>query len=328
MATIPVRAQSVRGALSRYPRAARVHRIGFSTAMVRASEHKSTTTGVARALADASGTAAEPTLFKTDFSLGDRVALVTGANSGLGLESALALIEGGARAVYCLDLADAPSSRLAKVQEYVSRFQGEHAGRRLEYIPGDVRDQERMWKVGEMIGDREGRMDVCLAAAGIVLPPEDCLRVPASRLQKVLDVNLSGALYTAQAAGQQMNRFGGGGSIMLIASIAGHVTVPVKTISYDVTKSGVLQMARTMACELAPKGIRVNSISPGFFDTPIAIPFVEADPESMDAIVNRSPMKRHAEPHEFRGVVAWLASDASSFCTGTDIRVDGGYLAW
>ncbi|KAI0366087.1 NAD(P)-binding protein [Pilatotrama ljubarskyi] len=307
----------------------------MTTTGVKASPwHNSTSVGVAHVVADAgSKTAAStaPSLYKSDFSLKDRVALVTAANSGLGLECALALIEAGARVVYCVDIAETPGPRWIKVQEFVSRMQREDAGGRLEYVHCDVSDQEKMWKIGEMIGDREGRMDVCLAAGGITGTPASCLRMPASELQKVVDVNLKGALYTAQAAGQQMERFGNGGSIMLIASIAGHVSVPnMELLHYEVAKSGVLQMARTMACELASRGIRVNSISPGMFNTPITGPFME-DSEArafLDGIAKMNPMGRSAEPHEFRGVVAWLASDASSFCTGSDVRLDGGHVAW
>ncbi|KAI0366086.1 sorbose reductase sou1 [Pilatotrama ljubarskyi] len=302
-------AHAMRRALHRcttHARPAGIHLSKFSTALVAASQHKSAPGGAVPDSDNSLDSDFTPDLLKDRFSLADRVALVTGANSGLGLQSVLALVESGARVVYCLDLAEAPSPRLSKVQEYVSRMQGEHAqaaGSRIEYIRGDVRDQEKMWKVGEMIGDREGRFDV-------------------------LDVNLKGTLFTAQAAGQQMERFKNGGSIMLIASIAGHVNVRLGTIHYEATKGAVLQMARTMACELAEKGIRVNSISPGFHDTELAAPFKRDAPELMEALANMNPMKRFGQPHELRGVVAWLASDASSFCTGSDIRVDGGYVAW
>lgn len=176
-----------------------------------------------------------------------------------------------------------------------------------------------MWKVGETIGNREGRMDACVAAAGVLKSHTDCLEYPAQQFQdvsrtdvsqsppqrgalsqgndiamQVMDVNVNGVLFTAQAAGRQMARFGNGGSIILVASMSGTITnkvchvSPIYTdasachsktftdcapwqdhawVSYNTSKSAVLQMARSMACELGPKRIRVNTLSPGHIYT-------------------------------------------------------------
>ncbi|KAI0765448.1 hypothetical protein C8Q74DRAFT_1450457 [Fomes fomentarius] len=126
--------------------------------------------GVARALQAPSTAPTSPTLFEHEFSLADRVALVTGGDRGIGLEIALALVEAESRVVYCVDLPSQPGEEFTKVREYVSRMQGTGGDARLEYISADVTDQNTMWKVGESVGDREGRMDVCVAAAGIVKP--------------------------------------------------------------------------------------------------------------------------------------------------------------
>jgi short chain dehydrogenase len=143
--------------------------------------------GVAAALAERGGAeikgvAAAPTLWD-EFALGDRVAIVSGANRGLGLEMALVLIEAGARAVYCVDLPAQPGNEWVKVAKYVKRTV--RNGGRLEYVSADVRDQKRMWKVAEEIGDREGRMDVCVAAAGILKAHTDCLEYPAEEFEEV-----------------------------------------------------------------------------------------------------------------------------------------------
>ncbi|KAF8061491.1 hypothetical protein FPV67DRAFT_282270 [Lyophyllum atratum] len=261
-----------------------------------------------------------------EFALPDRVAIVSGANRGLGLEMALALSEAGARAVYCFDLPSEPSEEWRKTSEYVRRMGG---GRRLEYVSADVRDQGGMWDRAREIGDREGRVDVCVAAAGVLKAHTDCLEYPAEQFQQVMDVNTNGVLYTAQAAGQQMRRFGNGGSIVLIASMSGSITNKDHAwVSYNSSKSAVLQMARSMACELGPENIRVNSLSPGHIYTQMTAAYLDSQPHLLEKWSSLNPMGRIGRPDELRGVVAWLASDASSFCTGSDILVSGGHHSW
>lgn len=126
-----------------------------------------------------------PTIWD-EFALKDRVGLVSGGNRGLGLEMALVLIEAGARAVYCVDLPAQPGDDWVAVNEYVKRMVGTGGaqGGRLEYVSADVRDQKAMWKIGEEIGNREGRMDVCVAAAGILKAHTDCLEYPGEEFEE------------------------------------------------------------------------------------------------------------------------------------------------
>lgn len=123
----------------------------------------------------------KPKIFD-EFALTDRVGIVSGANRGLGLEMALALCEAGARAIYCFDLPPKPSDEWTKTQEYVKRMQN---GSRLEYVCVDVRDQQLVWRKAHEIGDREKRMDVCVAAAGILKSNTDCLTYPAEEFKEV-----------------------------------------------------------------------------------------------------------------------------------------------
>ncbi|KAI6159842.1 hypothetical protein EDD17DRAFT_1778687 [Pisolithus thermaeus] len=250
-----------------------------------------------------------------EFAVTDRVALVSGGNRGLGLEAAIALCEAGARVVYCLDLPEEPSEVFVASQDYVRRL-GNNS--RLEYFSADVRDQRLLWKKAEEIGDKEQRLDICVAAAGIAKLHIDCLEYPAETFKEVINVNTNGVLFTAQAAGRQMARFGRGGSIILFASILGSVAAQDSgIISYCSSKSAVLQMARSMACELGSKKIRVNSLSPGLIRTPMTSEILDVGTDMLDVWMRLSPLGRIGRADEIRGVVTWLASDASSFCTGS-----------
>jgi NAD(P)-dependent dehydrogenase (short-subunit alcohol dehydrogenase family) len=262
-----------------------------------------------------------------EFSLQDRVGLVSGANRGLGLEMAMALTEAGARTVYCVDLPDKPGKEFEAVSSALKKMEGVRGG--LEYISADVTNQEKMWKLGEKIGKQQGRMDFCVAAAGVLRTHNDCLEYPSKQFEEVMKVNVNGVLYTAQAAGRQMEKFGNGGSIVLIASMSGSITNRGHAwTSYNTSKSAVLQMARSMACELGPRKIRVNTLSPGHIYTSMTAAFLDKQPELEQVWASMNPLGRLGRPDELRGVVTWLASDASTFCTGSDILVSGGHHSW
>ncbi|KAH7930841.1 NAD(P)-binding protein [Leucogyrophana mollusca] len=299
----------------------------LSSASTRQSFAPLSPLGVDAALEAASNSVSTPRVKIFDeFALTDRVALISGANRGLGLEMALAFCEAGARVTYCLDLPAAPSAEWRASADFVARLGN---GSRLEYVRADVRDQAALWRIGEDIAAREGRMDVCVANAGVARGHTDCLEYPAEQFEGVLDINTNGVLYTAQAAGRQMARFGTPGSIILIASMSGSITNKNHAwVSYNTSKSAVLQMARSMACELGPKRIRVNSLSPGYIYTTLTAATLDKQPEMLAKWSAQNPLGRLGRPDELRGVVTWLASDASSYCTGSDIRVDGGHTSW
>ncbi|KAG6821153.1 hypothetical protein H0H93_005373 [Arthromyces matolae] len=267
-------------ALRRAPPALGLHRLfSLSSPLLKPLEAQSQSPyapiGVAAAL---DPTAIPRSKIFDEFSLSDRVGIVSGGNRGLGLEMALALAEAGARAVYCFDLPSSPSDEFLKTQAYVERL---GTNGRLEYIPADVRDQKAMWDRAQEIGDKEGRMDVCVAAAGILKAHTDCLEYPADQFKDVHDVNVDGVLWTAQAAGRQMRRFGKGGSIILIASMSGSIT----------NKNTMHRMTAA---------------------------YLEPQPHLLEKWSSLNPLGRIGRPDELRGVIAWLASDASSFCTGSE----------
>ncbi|PFH48952.1 hypothetical protein AMATHDRAFT_148726 [Amanita thiersii Skay4041] len=270
-------------------------------------------------------------------SLLDRVALITGAQRGIGLEIALAYAEAGA-VVYCLDLPPQPDENWVRVKNYVDGLPDlpelliSAAGKRkkgeLRYVSGDVTNQQQMWSIAQKIADEQGRLDICVANAG-VLRGMDCLQWPAEDFKQLLDVNVNGVLYTAQAAGRVMERLGIRGSIILIASMSGSITNKDQAwVAYNTSKAAVVQMGRSMACELGPKGIRVNTLSPGYIYTQMTRNFLDRNPGLMESWSSQNPLGRLGRPDELRGPALWLAGDGSTFCTGSDIIVDGGHRAW
>jgi len=288
--------------------------------------------GVQAALLHAANPSTEPNLtvrpkIFEEFSLAGRVAVVSGGNRGLGLEMALALCEAGSKAVYCIDLPEQPSEEWQATHKFVKSLGN---GSRLEYVSADVRDQLGLWDKVEQIADKEGRrMDVCVAAAGILKAHQSCLDYPEDEFQEVMDVNTNGVLFTAQAAGRQMVKYNCPGSIILIASMSGSITNRDHAwVSYNTSKSAVLQMARSMACELGPQGIRVNSLSPGHIYTKMTAAYLDKQPHLLEKWSSMNPMGRLGRSDELRGTITWLASDASSFCTGSDIIVSGGHHSW
>ncbi|KAH8110145.1 hypothetical protein DFH11DRAFT_809320 [Phellopilus nigrolimitatus] len=266
-----------------------------------------------------------PTLLQRDFALPGRVAVVSGGNSGPGLEIALALCEAGA-IVHCLDRAS-PGDTWRATREYVARFGLPYA--RLEYAQVDLTDQQAVWDVVEKIAEMEGgRMDVGVSAAeGREERPG--LEYTTEEFARVLDVNVNAAFYTAQAAGRQMYKYDTPGSIILIASESGSLADKGhRSVAYTSSKAALLQVCRSMAGELGEKGIRVNTLSPGSIRTAAALESVDASPDPQEALASLNPLGRLGRPDELRGAAAWLASDASTFCTATDILVTGGHHAW
>lgn len=264
-----------------------------------------------------------------EFKLQGKCALVTGGNGGLGLEMALVLAELGA-IVYAVDLAECPSKDFAACANYARKMLSFSADRdRMYYRKADVTDQIAMRNLCKEIVDAEGTLDVCVAAAGILPDGGSCLDLSVCDFQRVMDVNANGVFITAAAAASEMVKRDIAGSIIMVASISGSITNKDHDwIAYNASKSAVLQMARSMACELGPSRIRVNSLSPGHIRTAMTEKYLLRNPLLEEKWSSMNPLGRLGKVHEVRGVTAWLASDASSFCTGSDIVVSGGHHSW
>ncbi len=243
------------------------------------------------------------------FDLTDRVAIVTGASSGLGVAFAQALAEAGADVVLAARRVD----RLAETAKLV-----EAAGRRSLSVETDVADPDACQALVDAAMSEFGHVDVLVNNAGIGTA------VPATRetpeqFRQVIDVNLNGCYWMAQACGRVM---GPGSSIVNISSVLGLTTAGLPQAAYASSKAGLIGMTRDLAQQwTGRKGIRVNAIAPGFF----ASEMTEQYPEGyLEAQQQRIPMGRKGDPRELAAAVVFLASPGAGYITGQTLAVDGG----
>ncbi|KAK0747911.1 hypothetical protein B0T21DRAFT_256496, partial [Apiosordaria backusii] len=257
--------------------------------------------------------------FSSLFSLQDRVILVTGGARGVGLTQATALLEAGAK-VHALD-------QLNPTPEFLSVQQSFPSGS-LSFHQVDVRDQKKLGEIVSGIAEREGKINGLIAAAGIQ-QETSALEYTKEDADKMLSVNVTGVFMTAQAVAREMIARKQRGSLVLIGSMSG--TVANRGLicpAYNASKAAVLQLARNLAAEWGEHGIRVNSLSPGYIVTAMTAGLFDAFPERRTAWPDANMLKRLSYPEEYRGAAIFLLSDASSFMTGADLRVDGGHCAW
>lgn len=250
----------------------------------------------------------------TASSLEGRVALVTGGGSGIGAACVHALAELGAHVV----VADLDEDSAGAVAAAVVA-----SGRSAEAVVVDVTVAADVDEVVDGIAQRSGGLHVAVNNAGVAVPFLPLADLTDDHWRRVTSVNLDGVFHCLRAELRLM-RAGGGGSVVNVSSVLGTVSRP-GSAAYTGTKHAVIGLTRGAALDHAADGIRVNSVGPGFVRTPL----LEGrhTPEALAAVTARWPLARLGEPAEIAQAVAWLASDASSFVTGTHLAVDGGYLA-
>ncbi len=248
------------------------------------------------------------------FSLEGKVAIVTGASSGLGHAMALALAEAGA------DIAAVGSSgKFETIQTGV-----ESTGRRFVGIQADLRDPAAIDAIITRTRNSLGRIDILVNNAGIT-HRRPVLDFPSDEWDEVIQVNLNALFKLSQAAARVMRAQGDGGKIINIASMLS-CQGGLLVAAYTAAKSGVLGVTRAMANELAPHGINVNAIAPGYFATRLTQP-IQDDAERNRQILERIPAGRWGKPEDLAGMVNFLASSASDYCHGGVYPVDGGWLS-
>jgi NAD(P)-dependent dehydrogenase (short-subunit alcohol dehydrogenase family) len=243
-------------------------------------------------------------------NLAGRTALVTGAGRGIGRGCARALAQAGADVV----LVSRSPDELEVVAEEVR-----DVGRRARPVALDVTHAK---SVRHLISELSC-LDVLVVSAGGNIP-EPLLDVTEKHLDALLALNVRAVFTTVQAAARRMVDTGRG-SIVLLSSQMGHVGAAGRTV-YCTTKHAVEGLTKAAALELAPRGIRVNSVAPTFVETPMTKPFL-ADEEFRAAVQGRIPLGRLGRVEDVTGAVVYLASDASALVTGTSLLVDGGWTA-
>ncbi|HSS64155.1 MAG TPA: SDR family oxidoreductase [Gammaproteobacteria bacterium] len=247
------------------------------------------------------------------FSLDGRVALVTGASSGLGRHFAATLAGAGARVALCARSLD----RLEQGVNEIHAVGGEGIA-----LPMDVRDADSVAQAFDTVRSRLGTVTVLVNNSGVA-GAERALEVDEAGWDRVLDTNLKGAWRVAQTAAKQMVAAECGGSIINVASILAF-RVAGGVSPYAASKAGLVQLTRALALELARHRIRVNAIAPGYFATEMNREFFHSS--QGEAMIKRIPQRRAGDPVDLDGALLLLASDASAYMTGSVIVVDGGHL--
>jgi 2-deoxy-D-gluconate 3-dehydrogenase len=247
------------------------------------------------------------------FSLAGKVALVTGANTGLGQGIAIALAQAGA------DIVAVNRSNAQETEREVVA-----TGRRFHSLHADL---ERSNEAGRLIAqalELTGHIDILVNTAGIIRR-NDALAFTESDWDAALDVNLKTPFFLAQAVAQAMLKNGQGGKIINIVSMLSFQG-GIRTASYTASKSGLAGITRLLANEWAARGINVNAIAPGYFETNNTNA-LRADEQRNRDILGRIPAARWGRPSDLGGAAVFLASAASDYVHGTILPVDGGWLA-
>ncbi|KAI5808550.1 short chain dehydrogenase [Peziza echinospora] len=260
-----------------------------------------------------------------EFDLTGKVILITGGVGGVGIQQSEALMEAGA-IVYALDRVD--DAQLPAEYYRLKDRGASELHTTFGYRQADVRNPTQLHDITRQIADKHSRLDGIIAAAGInrIAP---ALRHSQHAFDEVMSINVTGAFLCAQAAAEQMVRFGNGGSIVLIASMSGTIANKgMACAAYNSSKAAVLQLARSLAMEWGPYGIRINTISPGYIETAMVDVMLKDDPKRAKTWPRDNMLGRLSRPEEYRGAAVFLLSDASSYMTGSDLIMDGGHHSW
>lgn len=248
--------------------------------------------------------------------LSDKVVIVTGAGSGIGKSTALAMAMEGASLVLADINSDSGGNTLAQVKDL---------GAEAIFVTTDVSDAAQVECMVERAMDYFSRLDCAFNNAGIegVMLPLD--EIEPADFDRTITVNLRSSFLCMKYEALAMKK-SGGGSIVNMASVMGLVSAP-NLAAYSASKFGIVGLTYTAALEFAEQGIRVNAVCPGVVDTPMFTNKAKAQPGVLDGVLSSIPAKRLASPEEVAQAAIWLCSGLSSFVTGVALPVDGAYRA-
>lgn len=260
------------------------------------------------------------------FSMQGKVCMVTGAARGLGFEFCRAFLQSGCTSLAVLDLKDSDCRDAAKeLSDYARDTNGlQNKDVQVIGIECDVSSEASVQNAYGKVMDTFGRIDSVVASAGIV-ENYSALDYPTDRVKRLYDVNVHGVFFTAREAARHMIPQGGGSIILVSSMSANIVNIPQLQTPYNSSKAAVKHMAASLAVEWAKDGVRVNSLSPGYMLTKLTKSLLAKNPDLKKTWESLTPMGRMGEPEDLAGAIVFLASDASKFVTGSEIRVDGGY---
>ena len=251
------------------------------------------------------------------FDLTGKVALVTGASSGIGRASAIALAKQGATVVVA-------ARRIDKLNDLAREIVA--MGREALPVMMDVTKKESITAAVNKTIEMYGRLDILLNNAGVAefVP---FLDMTEEQWDKTIDTNLKGYFLVAQVAGREMAKHKWGRIVNISSIASGGVGVGFPSIAhYCSSKGGVVAMTEALAIELAPMGILVNCIGPGVIETEMTEGLLK-DPKQAEALLSRAPLKRAGKAEEIAAAVVYFASEESSYTTGATLYIDGGWLA-
>src|SRR5262245_46620672 len=253
------------------------------------------------------------------FDLSDKVALITGGNSGVGLGMAEGLAAAGAAVCVWGTNADKNTAAAERLRAH---------GGRVQTLVCDVGDEAAVERAFAETIAALGRVDACFVNAGVGGRREvqACMGLGTAEWRRVLGVNLDGAFYTLRAAARHMVGRPGGGSLVVTASLAA-ISGQARGEHYAASKGGLISMMKALSVELARFGVRANAIVPGWIDTPMTERTLRWD-KFVERVLPRVPMRRWGVREDFGGLAVYLAGDASRYHTGDTFIIDGGYAVF